>query len=679
MSIWASILNKFKKLSVRIIAGFVAVAILVAITGIVGLGFINNFERTLNYVTDTTTPTVTISGELKNAMFEANAIVGQALASDVIGDITTYEENFQSASQLFSQSYRRLDNLIDDRRLKTTLEEAVAARQSFESEASALFTFHRTALEQAAEVRRNQTEFDRIAAFLIGELGNISFHAEQVAEDVELTSAAVNLQALVMEIQYLTRDYLSQERVVLLTPLAEEIEQVFEIFDFPMETLVERADDDIRRSVEETQSLLEQWQNAAFGSDALFAAYTRQLEAQYEASVRAEAMATEIATVNAALDEVEAAATALNEGAASDAETAVSQAFWIISVVVIAGFVIAVALGIWVTRSVTKPLGGEPQEMQEIADQIAAGDLRLSTRGNETGVLSAMIVMAEKLRELLADITTASRTVTSSAQQTNEIAESASRNVQEQESSVECAVTAIEEVVNTVQGIADAAARALEATRNAETETQSAERVFQETSEAISGVADEVKRAADVVQQVEEKSNEIGTILQVIEGIAEQTNLLALNAAIEAARAGDQGRGFAVVADEVRSLAKKTQDSTLNIQKIIEGLQKGTQDAVSVMTSSRRRVEDTLDKSVAARGALDTIREAVGELTGINDQVATASEELASVTGEIKGNIDEISARGQESAQGTSRMTTSSAELSQVAKRLESLAARFDV
>lgn len=679
MSIWASILNKFNKLSVRIISGFVVVAALVAITGGVGLFFINNFDRTINYVTETTTPTVTISGELKNAMFEANAIVGQALASDVIGDISTYEEDFQSASALFGQSYRRLDGLIDDQELKATLESAVAARQSFEGEAGALFEYHRSALENAAEVRRNRTEFDRIAAFLIGELGNISYQAEQVIQDVEMTSAAVNLQALVFEIQYLIRDYLSQERVILLTPLEEEITQVFEIFDWPMETLMERASGDILRSVEEVERLLAQWQQQALGDDALFYSYTRQLEAEYEASLRAEAMNTEIETVNAALDQVEQASSTLNDEAAAQASSSVAQALVIIAIVVVAGFAVAVALGIWVTRSVVKPLGGEPQEMQQIAEQIAAGDLRLNAKGSETGVLSAMVQMAEKLRELLADITSASRTVTSSAQQTNEVAESASDNVNEQEQAVARAVQAIDEVVNTVQGIADASSRALGATHNAETETQSAERVFQETSEAISGVADEVKRAADVVQEVEVNSNEIGTILEVIEGIADQTNLLALNAAIEAARAGEQGRGFAVVADEVRSLARKTQDSTLNIQRIIEGLQKGTRSAVSVMDSSRKRVETTLDKSVAARGALDGIREAVGELTGINDQVATASEELASVTDGIKGNIDEISSRGQDSAKGTSQMTTSSAELSKVAKRLEELAARFDV
>ncbi|RUO24485.1 hypothetical protein CWE09_11565 [Aliidiomarina minuta] len=667
------------KISTRIIAGFIGVALLVAVTGGVGLTFINDFERTLRHVSETTTPTVTTAAELKNSMFEANALVGRALTTVSINDLTLLAEDFEIASEVFAASYRRLQELVDDRSLEEVLLETEAARIAFEQEAETVFDYQRQTIANGVEVRRRLNDFDRIAAFLTGELGDVSFHAEQMLEDIELTTSAVNLQSLVMEIQYLTRDLLNQDSPATVIPLREEIEQVFEIFDYPLERLAASDDTVVSNSVEEVSNLLRDWQQAALGQGQLVDTYIQQLDIQSTVQSSMDSMADEIMTVTFALDEVESAAQSLNDEASQGAQDSVNQAFWIIAVVVVAGFVLAILMGLWVTRTVTLPLGGEPSQMRNIAEQIAAGDLRVDSQGGEVGVLSAMLSMADKLRDLLADITSASEKLNTAANNTNRVAEDANETIQQQEQAIEQTVTAITQVVETVQGIADYAASALETTGKVQTRTEEADKAFKQTAEAIQQVAEEVERAATVVQSVESKSNEIGTVLEVIENIAEQTNLLALNAAIEAARAGEQGRGFAVVADEVRSLARKTQDSTLNIQNIIENLQKETRGAVTVMNSSQKQVLATLDKSSQASSALNVIRESMQELTGINDQVATASEELASVTHEIKSNIDEISGMSSRSAEGSVEMTQASGELTRVADSLRSLAARFTV
>ncbi|RUO31262.1 methyl-accepting chemotaxis protein [Aliidiomarina soli] len=668
-----------KKISARIIAGFIAVAILVAAVGLAGLHFMDDVEQNLVYVSDTTTPTVTTAAQLKNAMYSANALVGRALTTHSISELGELQQDFEIASEVFATSYRRLSELVTDEALQASLEDAQTAREAFEQEAMVVFAQQQQLIAVEADVARRLNEFDRTAAFLTGELGDISYQAEQLLQDVELTSAAVNLQSLVMEVQYLTRDLLSQSHVRAARPLREELEQVFMIFEFPLETVMASDDADLRAAAVEVEELLQEWQRLAFAEGLLFDLYEEQLQIAETVRLSLDDMVNEVDAVNFALDDVESAADSLNSSAATDARETVNQAFWIILTIVVIAFILAIVLGIWVTHAVTRPLGGEPSQMQEIATQIAEGDLRVEAQGDERGVLRAMLVMADKLRDLLAEISEASRSLSRSADNTTAIAGDANDLIQEQEQAIEQTVTAISQVVSTVQGIADNAAKAFETTQQVQSRTDEAEQAFKETAQAIQQVADEVERAASVVQGVEAKSHEIGTVLEVIENIAEQTNLLALNAAIEAARAGEQGRGFAVVADEVRSLAQKTQDSTLNIQSIIQGLQQETQSAVNVMTSSQAQVVQTLDKSAQASTALDVIRSSMGEMTDINDQVATASEELASVTQEIQTNINGINDMSTRSAEGSAKMTEASAELGRVADSLRGLAARFTV
>jgi hemerythrin-like metal-binding protein len=166
--------------------------------------------------------------------------------------------------------------------------------------------------------------------------------------------------------------------------------------------------------------------------------------------------------------------------------------------------------------------------------------------------------------------------------------------------------------------------------------------VVQQTIELIRGMAATITNSANAVNELEQNSSQIGDIVDVIRSISEQTNLLALNAAIEAARAGEAGRGFAVVADEVRSLAKRTQDSTAQIQAMIEKLQSGTQTAVKNMRQTAEASESAVEHAMLAGTSLQSIQQTVAEMADMNTQVATASEEQTAVANEISRNVTTI-------------------------------------
>ncbi|MEW6648491.1 MAG: methyl-accepting chemotaxis protein [Pseudomonadota bacterium] len=200
-----------------------------------------------------------------------------------------------------------------------------------------------------------------------------------------------------------------------------------------------------------------------------------------------------------------------------------------------------------------------------------------------------------------------------------------------------------------------------------------------QTIRAINTLAGEVEQAASAMQQLESDSRNIGAVLDVIRGVAEQTNLLALNAAIEAARAGEQGRGFAVVADEVRVLAQRTQKSTQEIESMIGQLQEAAVAAARTMEKGRARAQETVTQARSAGESLDAIASAVGVISDMNTQIASAVEEQSAVAEELNKNISNISHIAEMSAEGSHQTAAASADIRRLADELEALVGRFKV
>ena len=350
----------------------------------------------------------------------------------------------------------------------------------------------------------------------------------------------------------------------------------------------------------------------------------------------------------------------------------------------VVGLVIALVMALLVmmiSRSIVSPLREAVHAMANIASGESDLTRTLDTHGRDevTELSRHFNSFTAKLRSVVGQLQASASALGQSSNELGSNAVQAQTRSQEQSQQMELVATAVNEVTYAVQDVAKNAEHAASEMRDAEAQARQGQLNIDGSLRQIDALSGTIDEAVEVIRTLSGESTQIGGVLEVIRAIAEQTNLLALNAAIEAVRAGEQGRGFAVVADEVRGLAQRTQQSTAEIQSMIERLQNHSDAAVQVISASSRASQLTIEQASQAGQSLASIGQALRNLNGLNESIASATLQQAHVVEDINQNVTQAASLSHGTALAAEQSSAASLHLRELSEQLNQLLRQFKV
>lgn len=340
-------------------------------------------------------------------------------------------------------------------------------------------------------------------------------------------------------------------------------------------------------------------------------------------------------------------------------------------------------ISVWIIwGSIKENVGAEPNVVNAFVKDIASGNLNAAIKAkawSASSILGQLNIMREDLFGVIQKVSAASDDIGKASGELESKSQQGIVSMNTQQSETDLVYGSMTEMTATVEEISKNAANTSESVKQANQDVLSGNQTVQKNAEITKTLIDDLGEAMLVIKGLAEKTQDIGTVLNVIDDIAEQTNLLALNAAIEAARAGEAGRGFAVVADEVRSLASRTNESTKEIQAMIESLQDASNSAVNVMSTSEGRAQETLEYSKEATEALEKITSAMKSILDMSTGIATAANQQSIVAVEINDKLGSIKQMSDSVKEINDQVNERSGNLNGVSKELQGSIAYFSM
>ncbi|MGF1690241.1 methyl-accepting chemotaxis protein [Photobacterium kagoshimensis] len=656
----------------RMYAGFAVMVVLFIVTVTLMLQGTNRIHAQLEAVTSESLPLVSTASQASVRLLAADKIFKDYLTSQNLDRMATYQASFTEAHNTYLATQTSLINEVQKHpRLREQTDQLLNLEQRYFTEANKAMANYRAQLVAQAERQRMARRFQQLYP-------QLSVKMKEYIDDQDSFTIKMMAKSYFIKLEQtetITSDALAVEDIDAISKAMKQnrrhishLNDAYRGLSTQLPALKQNFDEAIAQYTRDIGQ-----------SGGILATHHDYVDAKKRLYDNILVLATEIDDAVNLLNTFQTQADSMMDGAIAKAETAYNQGLRNAVLIGLCATAFAIFIGWVLAQSVRKPLRSTLKTLEALTD----GDMTQRIEDNhfiEFQKLSSHInTLAGNLQEILGEIGTASEDLTNVATENQTTTASAKNRLNEQRQQTGSVATAMTEMEQSVADVSRSAQSSMERVIEVSKAADTGREVMSRNINTAHQLSSRLDESVSAVGKLQEMSSNIGSILDVIRNIADQTNLLALNAAIEAARAGDQGRGFAVVADEVRVLAKRTTDSTAEIESMIQSLQSSSGQAVTMMQSCVTEMDNSISQASDANGAMEEIQAIILDISEMSEHIAHAAQEQRSTTGSIARSLEDISHIADANFASMEEVAEASSKLDQLAHQQNSLVHRFKV